>query len=93
MSHRDSERTSRTTIAREYISDSFVFPIVLCVGSESSPDTDSCSGAIHLKDPTLSMEYSYGGDTVYPIIVTNSKSCRTAFLSLLMRMFGYPYHE
>ena len=88
VSHRGNERTSRTTMAREYISDFFVTLIMSCSGTPSN--MSNRSGAIHLMDPALFTGEACG-DFASAVVDANPKSHRTAFLSLLMRMFGYTY--
>ena len=77
-----------TTMAREYMSDSFVTLLGLGIGSEFSSNMDSRSGAIHLMDPALFVVEACA-DSASTVIDVNPKSHRTAFSFLSMRMLGY----
>ena len=77
-------------MAREYMSDFFVALTMLCMGSEIPSNMDNRSGAIHLMDPALFTGEACG-DSASAVVDANPKPHRTAFLSLLMRMFGYTY--
>ena len=76
-----------TTMAREYMSDSFVTLTVLGAGSEFPSNMDSRSGAIHLMDPAL-FTVEACADSASAVMDANPKSHRTALLSSLMRMLG-----
>lgn len=79
-----------TTIAREYMSDSFV-TLTVSGGGSGPSNMDSRSGAIHLMDPAL-FTVEACADSASAVIDASPKSHRTAFLSSLMRMFGCAYH-
>jgi len=80
-------RTSMTTMAREYMSDSFVTLIALGAGSEFPSNIESRSGAIHLMDPAL-FTVEACADSASAVMDASPKSHRTAFLLLSMRMLG-----
>jgi len=76
-----------TTMASEYMSDSFVTRNALGAGSEPPSIMDSRSGAIHLIDPAL-FTVDACADSASAVMDASPKSHRTAFLLLSMRMFG-----
>ena len=76
-----------TTIAREYMSDSFVTLIASGTGSEFPSNMESRSGAIHLMDPALFTVDAWA-DSASAVMDASPKSHRIALLSLLMRMLG-----
>ena len=88
MSHHGNERTSMTTMAREYMSDSFVAP----VESSSPSNMDSRSGAIHLMVPASFTAEVEECDSVSAVMEASPKSHRTALLLLSMRTLGYVDH-
>ena len=77
-------------MAREYMSDFSVTLIMLCMSSRSPSNMDNRSGAIHLMD-SAPLTGEGVADSVSAVMDHNPKSHRTAFLSLLMRMFDYTY--
>lgn len=76
-----------TTMAREYISDSFVTLITLGIGSGLPSKMDNRSGAIHLMDPAL-FTVDACADSASAVMDASPKSHRTALLLSVMRMFG-----
>ena len=83
----NSVQTSMTTMAREYMSDSFV------TDSGSIIPMDSSSGAIHLTascpplGPALfEVEADAWGDSIWAVTGASPKSHRTALLLSSMRM-------
>ena len=80
-------RTSMTTMAREYMSDSFVTLFALGTGSGLPSNMDSRSGAIHLMDPAL-FTVDACADSASAVMDASPKSHRIALLSSSMRMLG-----
>jgi hypothetical protein len=83
----DAVRTSMTTMAREYMSDSFVTLITEGAGSELASNMESRSGAIHLMDPAL-FTVEACADSASAVMDASPKSHSTALLLSLMRMLG-----
>ena len=90
VSHRGGERTSMTTMAREYMSDSFVTLTAFGAGSGFPSNMDSRSGAIHLMDPAL-FTVEACADSASAVMDASPKSHRTAFLLLSIRILGCTY--
>lgn len=80
-------QTSMTTMAREYMSDSFVTLIELGAGSEVPSNMDNRSGAIHLIDPAL-FTVDACADSASAVMDASPKSHRIALLLSPMRMLG-----
>jgi hypothetical protein len=76
-----------TTMAREYMSDSFVTLTEVGAGSELPSNIDSRSGAIHLMDPAL-FTVEACADSASAVMDASPKSHRTALLLSSMRMLG-----
>jgi len=76
-----------TTMAREYMSDSFVTLSISGVGSGFPSTMESRSGAIHLMDPAL-LVVEACADSGSVVMDARAKSHRSAFLLLPMRMLG-----
>ena len=88
MSGRSSVvRTSITTMAREYMSDSFVTLSGLSAGSELPSNIESRSGAIHLIDPAVSTGEACG-DSASVVMDASPKSHKSVLLLSPMRMLG-----
>ena len=79
-----------TTMAREYMSDSFVTLTAVGAGSGFPSNMDSRSGAIHLMEPAL-FTVEACADSASAVMDASPKSHRTAFLLSSMRMFGCTY--
>ena len=90
VSNRGGGRTSMTTMAREYMSDSFVTLTAVGAGSGFPSNMDSRSGAIHLMEPAL-FTVEACADSASAVMDASPKSHRTAFLLSSMRMFGCTY--
>lgn len=76
-----------TTMASEYMSDSFVTLITEGAGSELASNMESRSGAIHLMEPAL-FTVEACADSASAVMDASPKSHSTALFLSLMRMFG-----